>query len=556
MTRTSEAAASGDGLPGWMAHIGEGTEMGRLVREHDWASTPLGPPTSWPSPLRNAVRLCLSSRFPMIVLWGEELIEIYNDGYRPILGDKHPTSLGASAKEVWVEIWEVLEPLADEVMGKGGSTWDEHGLLVMERHGYPEEAYFTWSYSPIFLSDGSVGGIFDVVTETTAEVLAERRLACLSAVTTMILDAPRVTDVAAGAISALARWNADIVDADVYLRVGDGVALVSTTRADTASPVDPDLVRQVSEGGPARVIGGDAAGRLPAEHVIVRLGEPHDDLTGVLVAGLNPRRAYDADYRSFIDLVASAIGAAIDAAYRRAVELDEYRQISDTLQEAMLRPASDLPTVAARYLPATGGLSVGGDWYDVIDVGPTSRAIVVGDCVGHDLEAATAMGQMRSATRAMLLDGLAPDQVLERLDRFAARTAHAFASTVVCAVIDREAHTLTYASAGHLPPLLVGTDRTRWLDEVGGVPLAVHPGAERRSATTELQRGDVVVLYTDGLVERRGEVIDAGLQRLEAAARQLHGEPVNAVADGILRRALSGAERFDDVVLVVKHLDH
>lgn len=554
MDPTSDPEATSGEAPSWMTHLGVGTEMGDLVRSMDWSDTPIGPLDRWPSALRTAVRLCLSSRFPMIVLWGPELTQIYNDGYRPILGDKHPASLGASAKDVWAEIWEVLEPLAERVR-QGGSTWDEHGRLVMERHGYREEAYFTWSYSPIYQADGTVGGIFDVVTETTSQVLAERRLACLSAVTTMILDAPRVTDVAAGAIAALARWNADIIDADVYLRVGDGVALVGTTRADAASPVDPDLVRQVSEGGPAIQLGGDDEGRLPAEHVIVRLGEPHDDLTGVLVASLNPQRAYDADYRAFIDLVATSIGAAIDAAFRRAVELDDYRQISDTLQEAMLRPASDLPTVAARYLPATGGLSVGGDWYDVIDVDDNVRAIVVGDCVGHSLDAATAMGQLRSATRAMLLDGLQPDQVLERLDRFASQTEHAFASTVVCALIDRAAHTITYASAGHPPPLLMGSDRSRWLDDGVGVPLAVQPGVERGSATCELHQGDVVVLYSDGLVERRDEVIDVGLDRLQGTAHSMYGEPVNAMADGILRRTLAGAVREDDVVLVVKLLE-
>src|SRR5690606_34542236 len=103
----------------------------------------------------------------------------------------------------------------------------------------------------------------------------------------------------------------------------------------------------------------------------------------VLVATLSPRRPFDAEYRSFIDLVAATIGAALDSAYRRSVAVDEYRAISETLQQAMLRPSSDLPTVAARYLPAVGGLSVGGDWYDVIDIDDHRRAIVVGDCVGH-----------------------------------------------------------------------------------------------------------------------------------------------------------------------------
>lgn len=539
----------------WLENLGHGTEMGDLVRSHDWESTPLGHPDTWPSELRTAVRICLSSRFPMLVVWGPELIKIYNDGYRPVLGsEKHPGALGAPAREVWSEIWDQIGPLFDSVMRDGASTWTEHGLLVLERNGYPEECYFTWSYSPLHADDGSIAGALDVVTETTHEIVAERRLACVSAVSAAVIEAGQVTEVCRLAASALAGCTRDIRAADIYLLVGDDVTLVASNRADAVSPVDPRVVLAVSQGAPTVVIGGTPDSDMPAEHVVVRVAGREGGVDGVLVATLSPRRPFDAEYRSFVDLVAATIGAALDSAYRRSVAVDEYRAISETLQQAMLRPSSDLPTVAARYLPAVGGLSVGGDWYDVIDIDDHRRAIVVGDCVGHGLEAATAMGQLRSATRAMLLEDDDPAATLERLDRFADSTPLAFGATMVCAVVDRVSHTMTYAIAGHPPPLLVGPEGARWLDGIGGLPLAVDLSIPRRSATVDLRAHDIVVLYSDGLVERREESIDVGLERLHQAATSLHGRPIHAIADELLRRTL-GPDRSDDVVLVVKQLD-
>src|SRR5690606_38963369 len=116
---------------------------------------------------------------------------------------------------------------------------------------------------------------------------------------------------------------------------------------------------------------------------------------------LNPRRPLDTENLDFVRHLSALVGSALEAAYRRSVEVDAYRAIGETLQNAMLTPVSDFPTVAARYVPATGHLSVGGDWYDVIDLDDHRRGLVVGDCVGHGLDAATAMGQLRSAARAM-----------------------------------------------------------------------------------------------------------------------------------------------------------
>ncbi|HEY9434736.1 MAG TPA: hypothetical protein VI260_25030, partial [Blastocatellia bacterium] len=166
------AAARADWLTG-------GGEMGELIRVMDWSRTPIGPIESWPQSLKTAVNILLNSRYPMFVWWGRELTNIYNDAYIPMLGARHPQALGRSAPNVWADVWPVVGPQSEVVMREGRSTWNESILLVMERHGYTEETYFTFSYSPAPDDAGDVGGVFCAVTEDTARVLGERRLKTL-----------------------------------------------------------------------------------------------------------------------------------------------------------------------------------------------------------------------------------------------------------------------------------------------------------------------------------------------------------------------------------------
>src|SRR5215470_17311004 len=156
-----------------------GGEMGALIRATDWSRTPLGPVEAWPQSLRTAVGIMLSSRYAMFVWWGNELTNLYNDTYRPFLGKKHPQSLGQSARTVWAEIWNLIGPRTEAVLERGESTFDEALLLIMERFGYPEETYFTFSYSPIRNDDGAIGGLFCAVTDETQRVIGERRLRLL-----------------------------------------------------------------------------------------------------------------------------------------------------------------------------------------------------------------------------------------------------------------------------------------------------------------------------------------------------------------------------------------
>ena len=150
------------------------TEMGRRFRLTDWSATPLGPVERWPQSLRIAVSICLNSRFPMFVWWGNALVNIYNDAYIPVLGKRHPQAFGQPARDFWNDIWNVLGPQVDEVMLHGRPTWNERELLVMERNGFTEETYFTWSYSPIHDEHGRVGGLFCACTEETPRVIVER----------------------------------------------------------------------------------------------------------------------------------------------------------------------------------------------------------------------------------------------------------------------------------------------------------------------------------------------------------------------------------------------
>ncbi len=145
-----------------------------LLQSTDWDATALGPMRQWPQSLRIAVSICLNSRFPMFVWWGPQLVNIYNDAYIPVLGARHGRAFGVPARELWHEIWDVLGPQQVAVMERGEATWNERVRLLMERNGYQEETFFTWSYSPIYREDGAIGGLFCACVEETAHVAAER----------------------------------------------------------------------------------------------------------------------------------------------------------------------------------------------------------------------------------------------------------------------------------------------------------------------------------------------------------------------------------------------
>lgn len=152
-----------------------GGHVGALMQKHDWSASPLGEPGTWPRSLRTVVDLLLHSQFPMFVAWGKDLGFLYNDSYAEILGAKHPRALGSRFQDIWSEIWPDISPLIESAMA-GHATYREDLPLLMNRKGYDEQTWFTFSYSPVRDDDGRVAGMFCAVAETTQRVLAERAL--------------------------------------------------------------------------------------------------------------------------------------------------------------------------------------------------------------------------------------------------------------------------------------------------------------------------------------------------------------------------------------------
>ena len=154
--------------------------MGAYMRGKDWSKTSLGAPENWPQSLKTVVRIVLDSRYAMWMGWGPELTFLYNDAYaRDTLAKKHPWALGRTAREVWAEIWPDIGPRIERVLGTGQATWDEGLMLFLERRGYTEETYHTFSYSPLYDESSRIGGMLCVVTEETERLVSERRVAIL-----------------------------------------------------------------------------------------------------------------------------------------------------------------------------------------------------------------------------------------------------------------------------------------------------------------------------------------------------------------------------------------
>ena len=231
------------------------------------------------------------------------------------------------------------------------------------------------------------------------------------------------------------------------------------------------------------------------------------------------------------------------------------RDVAATLQDSLLAgpsPRDPRLEVAAWYHPADDGLHVGGDWHDAFRVAPGRFGLVVGDVVGRGLPAATAMGQLRSAIRALALAGLDPAAVLERVDAFVAEDDAMRMATAIYVELDAEQGRATIASAGHPPALLlVHGAAPRFVWEGRSPPLGVFAGPVPRVQTeVAVPPGSRVLLYTDGLVERRGEIVDAGLDRLAAAASRLAGVPLPVLVDGLTGELMAGGAVADDACLL------
>jgi serine phosphatase RsbU (regulator of sigma subunit)/anti-sigma regulatory factor (Ser/Thr protein kinase) len=260
------------------------------------------------------------------------------------------------------------------------------------------------------------------------------------------------------------------------------------------------------------------------------------------------------EQRAAVGTLAAQCAQALDRARLHQAE----HEVAEVLQRSLLPAAlPDLPRLAssARYLPAATDSQAGGDWYDLLPVGESTVALAVGDVVGHGPSAAAVMGQLRSALAGYLLDGHPPAAALERLDLFAQRVDGAAGSTCACLTLDWSTGQLCWALAGHPPVLLVDAGGSaRFLSGGAGTVLGVPRRPPYSQASTTIEPGASVVLFTDGLVERRDAVIDAGLERLASAARDAGDLDPDALAAALVATAHDGEGPADDVALVVVRL--
>jgi len=255
-----------------------------------------------------------------------------------------------------------------------------------------------------------------------------------------------------------------------------------------------------------------------------------------------------AEEAELISSFAHQAGVALERA--RAYEVEH--EAAMTLQRNLMPEGTGYSAnvdVDGRYLPATRGVHVGGDWYDIVDRPDGTVAFAVGDIAGHGLQAAAAMGQVRSAWRALALSMTEPNAILASLDRFAGGVDGAFFSTILSLLLDPSRNDLRYASAGHPPALVIEPDgSTRFLEGGRSVPLGLPFDLPRPQAHERLGPGSILVVYTDGLVERREEPLDRGLQRLAEVASRVRAGSLTEISDGLLE--LVADDRHDDVALL------
>lgn len=364
-----------------------GGEAGALLRAMAWDESPLGPREGWPQSLRTAVSILLNSRYPMFTFWGPEAVQLYNDSYAPILGAKHPWAMGRPGREIWAEIWDTIGPMVDRVVQHGEATFSDDLLLVMERRGFPEETYFTFSYSPIRDESGGIGGLFCACTETTEKVIGERRLRTLRDLAASPLEARNVDDACRRSADVLGQNLADLPFSLLYLDTPDeGLRLAAWSGAEPGRPYSPRGDREARAAWPLDeamrelqpVVVEGLAERLPevpagpwpeppsSATLLPLVSRGSERPAGVVVLGASARLAADEPYRDFLALVARQLASSISTARaaeeerRRAealAELDRakttfFSNVSHELRTPltlMLSPTEDL---LARDLPA------------------------------------------------------------------------------------------------------------------------------------------------------------------------------------------------------------
>ncbi|MFQ1004069.1 SpoIIE family protein phosphatase [Modestobacter sp. SSW1-42] len=496
--------------------------------------------------------------------------------------------LGVSREElVGRSYWEAYPANVDNDFGRA------YRRAVSSRRPQTVEAFYPEPLNQWYEVQAvpTTQGLWLYFSEVTARRAAVERLALLARVSDELvgtLDAPAaVGRIARLLVPALASWaTVALLGEDGSLTDAGGAhadpASTSLVRRYAAaalesSPATAPLLRAVATGLPVSLAGGELAGPalgsvatgrarevlrlLAPEHLTVLPVRGPDRVLGALVLGHDRHRAVDPADLATATEVADRAGLALD----NARLYEQQRQLAQELQRSMLTapPEPDHAEIVVRYLPAAQAARVGGDWYDAFVQPDGATTLVIGDVVGHDTAAAASMGQLRSMLRGIAVTGDAgPAQLLGQLD--AAMTQlqlHTYATVALARFeqgVDDLARGVTrmrWANAGHPPPLVVHPDGTvaelaTWR---GDLMLGVDPTAQRSESVISLDRGTTVLLYTDGLIERRDSVLDDGMDLLRAAAARLAGRPLQELCDQLIDQ-LVHTTPDDDVALVAIRL--
>ncbi len=322
-------------------------QLGRDLRAVDWAATPLGPPRQWPQSLKSTLQLMLTSRFSMWMAWGPQLTFFANEAYcRATLAKKYPWALGKPAQDVWSEIWPEIGPRIDGVLSTGIASWDESLPLILERSGFPEETYHTFSYSPLADEAGDIVGMLCIVSEETSRVINERRMRILRDLGSALAGTRTEEDVYATLSTQLGSDLRKIPFSVVY-RIDDDGSAASLVSAAGVAPGDSIAPESIKLGGSSRswplvramtgdmVLVEDLAERFvavpkgdwdePAASAVLLplMNQAGERPYGVLVAALNRYRPFNQEYRWFLRLITNEVAASIATA--RAYESQRVR---------------------------------------------------------------------------------------------------------------------------------------------------------------------------------------------------------------------------------------
>jgi serine phosphatase RsbU (regulator of sigma subunit)/anti-sigma regulatory factor (Ser/Thr protein kinase) len=553
-----------------------------LAAQGDWSQTGLGEPARWPVRLRNAWELVLDCPLPMALLCGPDFLLLYNDAFARLLGTKHPFAFGQPSAHVVAEVWDDprVGPLLRRTFYKGTPFLDEVAELPLLRgpHGQQDLGFFLRVGSPVFDDDGKVVAVLHVVVETSTAIGRSKAVASLA---TSLAVAVTVDDVCK-AVLRHAMGAFDAISASICLPANgpNGWRVARRHRIEDLSPDEERLPLIWDE------MGGDLATVVPLALASDRAYySPSGEVVAVPMHGgraeavLVVRRGATPVPHDVLAVVA-AFTDLVGMALSRAVVFDAERSTAELLQRTLLPsnlPQSDEISIAARYEPVSEGTVAGGDFYDSFFLTDGRLAIVIGDVVGRGVMAATVMGQVRAAVRGAALTNSDPAAVMTTLDRVVldldalwpasmplgtprARPGMAFGGelfvTMLFGTVEPDTGVVALASAGHPLPAVLhgllgreeGQPRASMLEMEVGPPLGIR--GVRPVHQLRLEVGDMLLAYTDGLLERRGEGFGHGEQRLLDVLASAPPSTPRAVSQHVMDAMVPETGQEDDCAVL------